>query len=113
MGGNSLIAHPKILEPLSKNNGSGEWLRYDPIYTKIRNAKREDNDGMSREIWEGEIKQANWQEVENLTLKALESQSKDLQLICWLIEARLHLYGIDTLPENIALLLSFLQKFWC
>lgn len=112
MGGNSLIAHPKILEPLSKNNGSGEWLRYDPIYTKIRNAKREDNDGMSREIWEGEIKQANWQEVENLTLKALESQSKDLQLICWLIEARLHLYGIDTLPENIALLLSFLQKFW-
>lgn len=111
MSDNSLLTK-KILEPLSTNNGAGEWLRYSPTYVKIRDAKREEDDGMSREAWEGEIKHANWQEVERLTLDALESQSKDLQLICWLIEARLNLYSLEVFSEDIGLLSTFIKAFW-
>lgn len=106
------MMRPKILEPLNTNNGTGDWLRYDPVYVKIRDAKREENDGLSRENWEGEIKNANWQEVESLTLEILENKSKDLQLLCWLIEARLHLYGIDVFAEDTSLLLNFIKTFW-
>ncbi len=114
---NSPISTPsplfeKLLAPLTTNNGVGEWLRYDPVYVKIRDARREENDGMRRESWEGELKHADWQEVENLAVETLEKKSKDLQLLAWLIEARLHLYGLDVFSEDIGLLLAFMKSFW-
>ncbi|MCE2716419.1 MAG: type VI secretion system protein TssA [Pseudomonadota bacterium] len=112
MSYNSLDTHKKLLEPIATNNKAGDWLRYDPLYVKIRDARREENDGLSRESWEGEIKSANWQEVESLTLDLLENKTKDLQLFCWLIEARLHLYGFDIFAEDISLLLKFIKAFW-
>lgn len=102
----------KLLTPLTINNGVGEWLRYDPIYVKIRDARREENDGMRRESWEGELKHADWQEVENLTVEILEKKSKDLQLLAWLIEARLHVYGLNVFSEDTAFLLEFIKSFW-
>lgn len=102
----------KLLTPLSANNGVGEWLRYDPVYIKIRDARREENDGMHRESWEGELKHANWQEVERLSLDALQTKSKDLQLLTWLLEARLHLHGLDNFSQDTTLLLTFIKSFW-
>ena len=101
-----------LLTPICTNNGVGEWLRYDPIYVKIRDARREENDGMHRESWEGELKHANWQEVEHLCADALQTKTKDLQLITWLLEARLHLYGVANFSQDTALLLTFIRTFW-
>ena len=101
-----------LLTPISTNNGVGEWLRYDPIYVKIRDARREENDGMHRESWEGELKHANWQEVERLCTDALQTKTKDLQLFTWLLEARLHLYGVANFSQDTALLLTFIRTFW-
>jgi type VI secretion system protein ImpA len=101
-----------LLTPFSTNNGVGEWLRYDPVYTKIKDARREEDDGMRREVWEAELKHANWQEVERLCIDALQTKTKDLQLIVWLLEARLHSYGLDTFSEDTAILLKFIQAFW-
>lgn len=102
----------RLLAPLTTNNGVGEWLRYDSVYLKIREARREENDGMRRESWEGELKHADWQEVEKLAIETLEKKSKDLQLFTWLIEARLHLYGLDVFSEDIGSLLAFTKSFW-
>jgi type VI secretion system protein ImpA len=101
-----------LLAPISTNNGVGEWLRYDPIYVKIRDARREENDGMHRENWEGELKHANWQEVERLSTSTLQTKTKDLQLLTWLLEARLHLYGVANFSQDTALLLTFIRTFW-
>lgn len=101
-----------LLTPLSTNNGVGEWLRYDPVYTKIKDARREEDDGMRREAWEAELKHANWQEVERLCIEALQTKTKDLQLIVWLLEARLHSYGLDKFSEDTAIFLKFIQAFW-
>lgn len=102
----------KLLTPLSTNNGVGDWLRYDPVYIKIRDARREENDGMHRESWEGELKHANWQEVERLCADTLQTKTKDLQLITWLLEARLHLHGVANFSQDSALLLTFIKIFW-
>ena len=101
-----------LLTPLATNNGVGEWLRYDPLYGRIRDARREDDDGMHREPWEGELKHANWQEVERLCIDAITTKSKDLQLLLWFLEARIHLYGVSDLPNSSDLLLKFIQTFW-
>lgn len=101
-----------LLTPLSTNNGVGEWLRYDPVYTKIKDARREEDDGMRREAWEAELKHANWQEVERLCIDALQTKTKDLQLIVWLLEARLHSYGLAKFSQDTTILLEFLKAFW-
>jgi type VI secretion system protein ImpA len=101
-----------LLTPINTNNGVGEWLRYDPVYVKIRDARREENDGMHRESWEGELKHANWQEVERLSTSTLQTKTKDLQLLTWLLEARLHLYGVANFSQDSALLLTFIKTFW-
>lgn len=101
-----------LLAPLSTNNGVGEWLRYDPIYTKIKDARREEDDGMRREGWEAELKHANWQEVERLCIDALKTKTKDLQLIVWLLEARLHSYGLDNFSQDTTILVGFIKTFW-
>ena len=106
---NDLSFPDGLLTPLSTNNGVGEWLRYDPIYGKIRDARREDDDGMHREPWEGELKHANWQEVERLCLDILTTKSKDLQILLWFLEARIHIYGVDDLSNGSDLLLKFIQ----
>jgi type VI secretion system protein ImpA len=108
----ALSLSEQLLSPISANNGVGQWLRYDPIYVKIRDARREENDGMHREAWEGELKRADWQAVEKMAYETTEKQSKDLQLVTWLIEARLHLYGLDVFSQDTAFLLAFIKNFW-
>ena len=102
----------KLLAPISTNNSVGDWLRYDPVYVKIRDARREENDGMHRENWEAELKHANWQEVERLCADTLQTKTKDLQLLTWLLEARLHLHGVANFSQDSALLLTFIKTFW-
>ncbi len=108
----ALSLSEQLLSPISANNGVGQWLRYDPIYVKIRDARREENDGMHREAWEGELKRADWQAVEKMAYETTEKQSKDLQLVTWLIEARLHLYGLDVFSQDTEFLLTFIKNFW-
>ncbi len=102
----------QLLIPIATNDGVGEWLRYDPTYGKIRDARREEDDGMNREPWEGELKRANWQEVERLCNELLTTKTKDLQLVLWLIEARVHLQGIKDLQNCTDFLLKYIQNFW-
>ena len=101
-----------LLTPLGTNNGVGEWLRYDPVYIKIKDARREEDDGMRRESWEGELKHANWQEVERLCTDVLQTRTKDLQLFVWLLEARLHLYDLNTFSQDTTVFLGFIKSFW-
>ena len=101
-----------LLGPLDSNNGVGNWLRYDPIYVSIRDARREEDDGMLRQSWEAELKHANWQDVERLCTDVLVTKSKDLQIITWLLEARLKLYGIDTFSKDTSVLAKFIKSFW-
>ncbi|MCX7343565.1 MAG: type VI secretion system ImpA family N-terminal domain-containing protein [Proteobacteria bacterium] len=102
----------QLLIPIATNDGVGEWLRYDPTYGKIRDARREEDDGMNREPWEGELKRANWQEVERLCGELLTTQTKDLQLVLWFLEARIHLQGIKDLQNCTDFLLKYIQNFW-
>lgn len=102
----------KLLTPIPTNDGVGDWLRYDPVYNKIRDFRREDDDGTFREPWEGELKHANWQEVERLCTEAISTKSKDLQLVLWLLEARIHLYGIPDLKNCTEFFQKYIQAFW-
>lgn len=102
----------RLLDPISPERPSGESLRYEGTYDRIREARREDDPRMSRGIYESEPKRADWPVVESLAAEALSTRTKDLQLAAWLTEAWMHLYGLAGAREGLRLMAELCARFW-
>jgi type VI secretion system protein ImpA len=100
-----------ILNPIPGDNPGGQSLRYAPIYDKIKEARRED-DELAQGAWQHERKVADWVQVSKLCQDAIATQSKDLQLAVWLSEALLKREGVRGFCEGLILCHGLLDKFW-
>jgi type VI secretion system protein ImpA len=100
-----------ILNPIAGDNPGGQSLRYAPVYDRIKEARRED-DELAQGAWQHERKVADWVEVAKLCQDAIATQSKDLQLAVWLAEAQLKREGVRAFGEAVQLCQGLLDKFW-
>jgi type VI secretion system protein ImpA len=100
-----------ILNPIAGDHPGGRSLRWDPLYDKIKEARRED-DELAQGAWQFERKVADWVLVSKLCQDALATQSKDLQLAVWLCEAQLKREGIRGFCEVLGLCQGLLDRFW-
>src|SRR5215469_17703327 len=101
----------ELLNPIEGPNPSGANLRYDPVYDKIKEARREEAQpppGMS----EQDRKVSDNVQVIKLTTDLLTNKTKDLQLAAWLTEALLKQRGFGGLKEGLALCAGLVEKFW-
>ncbi|MDR0744364.1 MAG: type VI secretion system ImpA family N-terminal domain-containing protein [Holosporales bacterium] len=90
----------------------GKDLSLSQIYDDIKNAKYEEDDRLSLGVWERELKKAEWQLVEQLCVDALINQSKDLQIVGWLMEALAVLDGFEGICKGIEILDEFTKIYW-
>src|SRR5882757_7777999 len=100
-----------LLNPIAGPNPGGESLRYDPVYEKIKEARRED-DTAPQGDWKRERKIADFNVVIKLATQALAEKSKDLQLAAWLTEGLLRKDGFNGLRRGLELNLSLVTLFW-
>ena len=100
-----------ILNPIAGETPGGKSLRYDPVYDKIKEARRED-DELAQGAWQHERKVADWVLASKLCQDAIATQSKDLQLAAWLCEALLKRESIRGFCEGLALCRGLIDKFW-
>src|SRR5579862_3281006 len=100
-----------LLNPVPGENPSGADLRYDPIYEKIKEARRQDDD-LAQGAWQTERKVADYALVLKLAQDTLATKSKDLQLAAWLTEALLQKERFAGLCEGITLCRSLIETFW-
>lgn len=101
----------ELLNPIDGPNPSGATLRYDPLYDKIKEARREEDQpppGMT----ERDRKVPDNPAVIKLTLDALTKRTKDLQLAAWLTEASLKQKGFTGLRDGLRLCHGLIEKFW-
>ncbi len=101
----------KIFSTPLRGQSSGQNLRYAPIYDKIKEARRED-DELNQGAWQHERKVADWALVSKLCQDAIAKQSKDLQLAAWLCESLVKRESIAGLREGLALCRGLIDKFW-
>ena len=101
----------ELLIPIPGDNPGGVELRYDPLYDKIKEARREDVDVPQGE-WQTELKKADWPLVIRLAKEALASKSKDLQIAAWLTEALTRREGFPGLTSGLDLVIGLLEQSW-
>jgi type VI secretion system protein ImpA len=101
-----------LTAPLEERGGTGVYLRFDPVYRAIVEARREENPRLPQGVWVHDIKQADWMTVERLCSEILRDRSKDLQVACWLAEAVVHRTGFAGLACGLRLLTTLCQRFW-
>jgi type VI secretion system protein ImpA len=101
----------ELLTPIPGANPAGENLRYAPVYDKIKEARRQDDDVPQGE-WRRERKLADWPTTIKLITEALSKKSKDLQLAAWLTEALLRREGIGGLKNGLETIRALLENFW-
>ena len=100
-----------LLNPIEGPNPGGANLRYDPVYDKIKEARREETQpppGMT----EQDRKVSDNAQVIKLTTDLLTNKTKDLQLAAWLTEAWLKQRGFGGLKDGLALCCGLVDKFW-
>jgi type VI secretion system protein ImpA len=100
-----------LLNPVEGPNPSGVNLRYDPVYDKIKEARREEAQpppGMT----EQDRKISDNAQVIRLTTELLTTKTKDLQLAAWMTEALLKQRGFAGLKDGLALCGGLVEKFW-
>src|SRR5256885_16134154 len=78
-----------LLQPIPGSNPAGTNLRYDPIYDKIKEARREEDD-VEQADWKRARKAADWPPVTTLATDALATKSQALQSAAGLTEALLN-----------------------
>ena len=100
-----------ILEPIPGENPSGQNLRSAPVYDKIKEARRQD-DELPQGAWQHERKVADYGQVIKLAQDTIATQSKDLQLAVWLCEALIKKEGIAGFREGIELCTGLVGRFW-
>ena len=101
----------ELLNPIEGPNPSGANLRYDPVYDKIKEARREEAQpppGMT----EQDRKVSDNAQVIRLATELLTTKTKDLQLAAWLTEAMLKKTGFGGLKDGLALCCGLVEKFW-
>ena len=100
-----------LLNPIAGGNPAGIDLRYDPVFDRIKEARREDDDAPQGD-WQRERKVADFAQVTKLASDVLATKSKDLQVAAWLTEAQLRREGFAGLRGALALLRGMLERYW-
>jgi type VI secretion system protein ImpA len=101
----------ELLEAIAGAKPGGVELRYDPIFDKIKEARREDDDAPQGE-WATTLKTADWPLVIKLAKDAIATKSKDLQIAAWLTEALVRREGFPGLRSGLEVLTGLIDQHW-
>ncbi|MBC7924296.1 MAG: type VI secretion system protein TssA [Bryobacteraceae bacterium] len=106
-----MLLRNDILSPIPGQNPAGTDIRYAPVYEKIREARRED-DQLNQGAWQRERKLADHSAAARFAQEAIATQSKDLQLMVWLADSMLARHGFLGFAESLTCCKDMLEQFW-
>ncbi|MCW4026636.1 MAG: type VI secretion system ImpA family N-terminal domain-containing protein, partial [Candidatus Bathyarchaeota archaeon] len=93
-----------LLQPIPGDHPCGKDPRRSMIFDEISRLRK------PGEL--EELDREDWTKIRDLSLEVLTSQSKDLQLSVWLLEALGRLEGIDGLRDGLELTKNLIETFW-
>jgi hypothetical protein len=107
-----MIDLDRMLAPISDAHPTGDDLRYEGTYDRIREARREDDATLPTGVWQSKLKKADWAHVRDLAADVLATKSKDLQVAVWLTQALVNLDGFAGLTRGLDICGALCRTFW-
>ena len=104
-----MVATEDLLKPIEGPNPCGVYLRYEPVYDKIREARRQDDGGA---VVDGTPKVADHKAAVELAGDAIAKRSKDLQLSAWLADSLTYREGFAGLNRGLTLMREMMEAYW-
>jgi type VI secretion system protein ImpA len=104
-----MVAIENLLKPIEGPNPCGVYLRYETVYDKIREARRQDDGGA---VADGAPKTADHKVVVDLASEAIANKSKDLQLAAWLTDSLTCREGFAGLNRGLVLIREMMETYW-
>jgi len=109
----------RLVAPISQDHPPGFDLRIEPsgtmLYRTIRSARSAARSAERRISTMEEEKDAlrpNWKPVLDLAIQILSEESKDLEIVCYLIEALVRMHGFAGLHEGFRLCRLLVERYW-
>lgn len=102
----------ELLDPISPDSPAGEDLAFSPDLDAIAHARRFDDPSLEQGEWVTELKEADWDFVEERCAALLRTRSKDLRLAVWLTEAGAKTDGLAAMAEGIRVIAGLCQDYW-
>ena len=102
----------QLLEPIPGDDIGGTDLSFSAVFDEIRESRRHDETGLAQGDWEIDLKTAQWPRVKELAEDILSTQSKDLQVAAWYVEAMTRLKGFEGLAAGLQVMDGLLNDFW-
>lgn len=114
----SLIDISTLIAPIEGELKVGNDLREDRSYTsdysQIKDARRAARDAERSNMFDGDNTEAleHWQKIFILAPKVIATQSKDLEIACWLTEALVRKSGFQGLKDGFTLIRELIENYW-
>lgn len=108
-----------LLAPISAEYPCGIDIRQDEstdsAYYKLKDARtmaRADERNQVGKLEQEQEKSPHWHTILTLAHTILSTQTKDLEVACWYVEALLRIHGLAGLRDGFVLLGSLIENFW-
>lgn len=107
----ALIDIDALLQPIPGDDPAGEDLRHGPEFDALNEARRMD-DELDQGIWQTAVKKADWKGLVQLATELLETRTKDLQVVAWMVQGLGQLHGVAGLAPGLLLVHGLVENFW-
>lgn len=99
------------LQPIPGDDDCGPCLRYEGIWDRLRELRREDDASLPTGVWQSELKRGDWAAVEHLAGDLLRERSKDLMIAAWLGEAWIRRHALAGLAAALELISALCERY--
>jgi type VI secretion system protein ImpA len=101
-----------IVQACNERTPEGMDIAFSDIYDQVHFAQQEDETQLTSGEWSKQAKKAQWKEVIELCANAIKTQSKDLQLLVWLVRAYTRHMGLHGCYIGLNTLLVWIEQWW-
>jgi type VI secretion system protein ImpA len=107
-----MLQFTNLLEPISAESPAGADVTFSPDVDAINIARQFDDPSLDQGEWVTDVKEADWDFVYDKCIKLLSSQSKDLRIAAWLVEAAAKTKQFEGMAAGFELLARLCDNYW-
>ncbi len=100
------------LQPISSEFPAGRSIRYLPVWNELQDMRRQEDERLPKGAWQRAPIRADFRRLETFCSEILTDQSKDFQVVMWLLEAWTMHHGSQGFYAGLRVLDGMIEKFW-